>query len=106
MPFTLSIHVFNCLFLVLKLYKSSPDLTSHYAHDAHVEGEDVLQLDFLETKLFVEVLLNSLKGVLIGKSELGQRKGFPALRYKYILSQVCTSVLIAFLLIFDTLVRQ
>jgi hypothetical protein len=42
---TLSINVFICLFLVLKLYKSSPDLTSPYAHDAHVYGEDVLQLD-------------------------------------------------------------
>jgi hypothetical protein len=51
---TLSINVFNCLFLVLKLYKSSPDLTSPYANDAHVSGEDVLQLDSLETNLFVE----------------------------------------------------
>jgi hypothetical protein len=33
---TLSIHAFNCLFLVLKLYKSSLDLTSPYANDAHV----------------------------------------------------------------------
>jgi hypothetical protein len=33
---TLSINVFTCLFLVLKLYNSSPDPTSHYAHDAHV----------------------------------------------------------------------
>jgi hypothetical protein len=33
---TLSINVFNCLFLVLKLYKSSPDLTGPYANDAHV----------------------------------------------------------------------
>jgi hypothetical protein len=33
---TLSINVFTCLFLVLKLYKSSPDLTRPYAHDAHV----------------------------------------------------------------------
>jgi hypothetical protein len=32
----LSINVFNCLFLVLKLYKLSPDLTSPYANDAHV----------------------------------------------------------------------
>jgi hypothetical protein len=29
-------------FLVLKLYKLSLDLTSPYAHDAHVLGEDVL----------------------------------------------------------------
>jgi hypothetical protein len=54
---TLSIHVLNCLFSVLKLYKSSPDLTSPYANDAQVEWEDVLQLDSLETNLFVEVLL-------------------------------------------------
>jgi hypothetical protein len=33
---TLSFNVFTCLILVLKLYKSSPDLTSPYAHDAHV----------------------------------------------------------------------
>jgi hypothetical protein len=33
---TLSITVFTCLFLVLKLYRSSLDLTSPYAHDAHV----------------------------------------------------------------------
>jgi hypothetical protein len=33
---TLRINVFNCLFLVLKLYKLSPDLTSPYANDAHV----------------------------------------------------------------------
>jgi hypothetical protein len=26
-------------------------------NDAHIEGEDVLQLDSLETNLFVEVLL-------------------------------------------------
>jgi hypothetical protein len=51
---TLSINVFNCLLLVLKLYKSSPDLTSPYANDAHVEGEDVLQLGSFETNLFVE----------------------------------------------------
>jgi hypothetical protein len=33
---TVSFIVFNCLYLVLKLYKSSPDLTSPYANDAHV----------------------------------------------------------------------
>jgi hypothetical protein len=32
----LSINVFTCLFLVHKLYKSSPDLTSPYANDARV----------------------------------------------------------------------
>jgi hypothetical protein len=51
---TLSINVLNCLLLVLKSYKSSPDLTSPYANDAHVEGEDVLQLGSFETNLFVE----------------------------------------------------
>ena len=54
---SLSFIVFNCLCLVFKLYNSSPDLTSPYANDAHVEGEDVLQLDSLKTNLFVEVLL-------------------------------------------------
>jgi hypothetical protein len=49
---TLSIIVFTCLFLVLKLYKSSPNLTSPYANDAHVKGEDVLQLDSFETNVF------------------------------------------------------
>jgi hypothetical protein len=33
---TLSINVFTCLFLVLKLYKSSSYLISLYAHHAHV----------------------------------------------------------------------
>jgi hypothetical protein len=36
---TLSIYIICCLFMVLKLYKSSPDLTSSYANDAHVKGE-------------------------------------------------------------------
>jgi hypothetical protein len=54
---TLRTHVFYCLFSELKLYKSSPDLTSPYANDARVEGEDVLQRDSLETNMFVEVLL-------------------------------------------------
>jgi hypothetical protein len=51
---TLSINVCNCLFLVFKLYESSLDLTSPYANNAHVEGEDMLQLDSHETNLFVE----------------------------------------------------
>jgi hypothetical protein len=89
---------------VLKLYKSSPDLTSPYANDAHVKGEDVLQLDSLETNLFVEYSWNSLKGVL--KMNLDKETTSTALRYKCILSQVHTNVLIAFLLVFDTLVRQ
>jgi hypothetical protein len=44
----------NYLCLVLKLYMSSLDLTSPYANVAHVKGKDVLQLDSLETNLFVE----------------------------------------------------
>jgi hypothetical protein len=51
---TLSVTVFTCLFLVLKLYKSSPDLTSPYANNAHVKGEDVLQLDLLSLMCFLE----------------------------------------------------
>jgi hypothetical protein len=35
------------LFVVLKLYKSSPDLTSPYANDAHVKGEMNYNLTFL-----------------------------------------------------------
>jgi hypothetical protein len=42
------------LFLVLKLYKSSSDLTSPYAHGAHVKGEDVLQLDPLRLTCLLE----------------------------------------------------
>jgi hypothetical protein len=33
---TLRIYIICCKFMVLKLYKSSPDLTSPYANDAHV----------------------------------------------------------------------
>jgi hypothetical protein len=51
---TLSINIFNCLFLVMKLYESSLDFTSPYANDAYVQGEDMLQLDPLETNLFVD----------------------------------------------------
>jgi hypothetical protein len=32
--------------MVLKLYKSSPDLTSPYANDAHVKGEMNYNLTF------------------------------------------------------------
>jgi hypothetical protein len=56
----------------------------------------VLQLDSLDTNLFVEYFWNNLKGVLKGKSELGQKRASTAFRYKYILSQVCTCILIAF----------
>jgi hypothetical protein len=34
-----SIYITSCIFLVLKLYKTSPDLTSTYANDAHIKGE-------------------------------------------------------------------
>jgi hypothetical protein len=33
---TLSIYIIYFSFVVLKLYKSSPDITSPYANDAHV----------------------------------------------------------------------
>jgi hypothetical protein len=36
---TLRSYIICCLFMVLKLYKLSPDLTSPYANDAHVKGE-------------------------------------------------------------------
>jgi hypothetical protein len=51
---TLSINVFTCLILVFKLYKSSLYLTSPYANDTHVQGEDVLQLDSFQNNVFVE----------------------------------------------------
>jgi hypothetical protein len=38
MPWSCSF-VHYCLFMVLKLYKWSPDLTSPYANDAHIKGE-------------------------------------------------------------------
>jgi hypothetical protein len=49
---TLSIYIICCLFMVLKLYKSSPNLTSPYAN-MHMFRGDVLQLDLFKTNLFV-----------------------------------------------------
>jgi hypothetical protein len=66
----------------------------------------VLQLDSLETNLFVEYSLYSLKVALKGKSELGQKRASTAFRYQYILSQVRTYVLIALFLLFDILVSM
>jgi hypothetical protein len=51
-----SIIVFTCLFLVLKLSNSSPDITSPCAKDAYVLGEDVLQLGPLRLMFLPEYL--------------------------------------------------
>jgi hypothetical protein len=42
----LCIYFICCLLVVLKLYKSSPDLTSPYANDAHVKREMNYNLTF------------------------------------------------------------
>jgi hypothetical protein len=53
-------HVTLCilcyLFVVLKLYKISPDLTSPYANGAHIYGGDVLQLDPLRLTCLFEYI--------------------------------------------------
>jgi hypothetical protein len=57
----------------------------------------VLQLDSLETNLFVEYSIYSLKVALKGKSELGQRKSFhctPVSMY-LVLSSLCSHFLFA-----------
>jgi hypothetical protein len=59
----------------------------------------VLQLDSLATNFFVEYSRNSRKGVLKGKMKLDKERTSTAFRYKCIMSQVRTSVLIAFALI-------
>jgi hypothetical protein len=55
----------------------------------------VLQLDSLETNLFVEYSLYSLKVALKGKSELGQRKGFHCIMVSMylVLSSLCSHCL-------------
>jgi hypothetical protein len=61
----------------------------------------VLQLDSLETNLFVEYSLYSLKVALKRKSELGQRKGFhciPVSMYLVPSSYLCSHCL---LILFD-----
>jgi hypothetical protein len=66
----------------------------------------VLQLDSLETNLFVEYSCYSLKVILKGKSELGQREGFhciPVSMYLVPSSYLCSHCL---LLLVHILVRQ
>jgi hypothetical protein len=36
---TLRMYIISCIFVVLKLYKIPPDLTSPYANGAHIKGE-------------------------------------------------------------------
>jgi hypothetical protein len=70
---TLSIYIIRCIFVVLKLYKTSPDLTSPWC--TYVGG-DVLQLDPLRLTCLCEYTWCSLKGALKGKGELGRWKDF------------------------------
>jgi hypothetical protein len=92
---TLSINVFNYLFLVPKLYKSSPDLTSPYANDAHVFGRMCYNL----TPLRLTCVLSTLDIVSkLRKNELGQREGFhciPVSMYLVPSSYLCSDCLFA-----------
>jgi hypothetical protein len=91
---------------VLKLYKSSPDLISPYANGAHVWGEMCYSLTPLRLTCLVEYTWSSLEGPLKGKMNLDNEKTSTALRYKCTYFQVHANALIAFLLLFDILVRQ
>jgi hypothetical protein len=64
----------------------------------------VLQLDSFATNLLFKCSCNSLKGILKGKCELGQRKELPLHFGKMYLVLSSLFTLIAFLLIFDILV--
>jgi hypothetical protein len=71
-----------------------------------LRGRMYYNVTLLRLTCLLKYSYNSLKGVLKGKMNLDKERASTALQYKCILSQVRTNVLIAFLLVFDTLVRQ
>jgi hypothetical protein len=69
------------LFMVLKLYKWSPDLISPYVNDAHIKGEMCYNLTLWDQPICLSTFDVVSKVHWKGKMNLDDEKTSTALRY-------------------------